>query len=145
MKKTTLVATALATVFTASSAFAWWGDHDKGEHGRKSAGCSREYREHKGGKGHHAMKGQKFREHMNRELSAAEVKTLQEARLIYQNNPNIKVGEVTATDSGYKVTIVTQDNSLVGELNLAKNGMRLERFEAVQKRMESRKTEEKQQ
>lgn len=139
MKKTTLVAAALATVFTTSSAFAWWGDSPRGEHSGKRGGCKSEMREHRG-KG---MGGKHFQEHMERELSAEEVKTLQEARLIYQNNPNIKVGEVTPTKTGYKVTIVTKDNSLVEELNLAKNGMNLERFEAVQKRIEDRQNEQK--
>lgn len=135
MKKTTLVAAALVTVFTASSAMAWKGDGPRGGHERGKGGCKSELREHHG-KG---MRGAGFREHMNRELNAGEVRTLQEARLIYMNNPNITVGEVTSTDQGYKVTIVTKENqSLVEEIEVAKNGMRLERFEAIQKRIESK-------
>lgn len=134
MKKTTLVATALVTVFTASSAMAWWGEGGRGDCNR-GAGFKSEHREHRG-KG---MRGEKFKEHMNRELSVSEVRTLQEARLIYMNNPNITVGDVVANDQGYTVTIVTKENkSLVEEFNVAKNGMRLERFEAIQKRVEAK-------
>ena len=134
MKKTTLVATALVTVFTASSAMAWWGEGDRGDC-NKGRGYKSEHREHRG-KG---MRGAKLQEHLNRELSASEVKTLQEAKLIYVNNPNITVGDVVPTDKGYKVTIVTKENnSLVEEINVAKNGMRLERFEAIQKRMDEK-------
>ena len=139
MKKTTLVATALVTVFTASSAFAWWGEGHREEYRDGKGGCSYEHRDKSGhhGKG---MRGAKFQEHMNRELSAGEIRTLQEARLIYMNNPNITVGDVVSTDQGYKVTIVTKENkSLVEEFELAKNGMRLERYEAVQKRIEAKK------
>ena len=136
MKKTTLVAAALVTVFTSSSAFAWWGEGHRGEHGSNKGGCKSEQREHRG-KG---MRGAKFQKHMNRELSAGEVRTLQEARLIYMDNPNITVGDVVASDKGYNVTIVTKENkSLVEEFKLAKNGMRLERYEAVQKRIEEKK------
>lgn len=138
MKKTTLVATALVTVFTTSSAFAWWGEgHREGHHGGKG-GCQSEHREHRGhhGKG---MRGAKLQEHMDRELSASEVRTLQEARLIYMDNPNITIGDVIPTDKGYKVTIVTKENkSLVEAFELAKNGMHLERYEAVQKRLEEK-------
>ena len=140
MKKTTLVAATLVTVFTTSSAFAWWGEGHRGEHGGKG-GCKSEQREHrsKGMRG-----GAKFQEHMNRELSAAEIRTLQEARLIYMNNPNITVGDVVSTDKGYKVAIVTKENkSLVEEIEVAKNGMRLERFEAVQKRIEAKEARQK--
>ena len=100
MKKTTLVATALVTVFTASSATAWWGESGRGGCD-KGAGYKSEYREHRG-KAKRGEHGMKFQQHMNRELSAGEVKTLQEARLIYLNNPNITVGSVTATDNGFK-------------------------------------------
>ena len=133
MKKTTLVAVAVATAFTASSTFAWWGE---GEHHEGKKGCKSEHREHRG----KAHKKAKFKEHMNRELNASEVRTLQEARLIYLNNPNITVGGVTSTDKGYTVTIVTKENqSLVEERLVAKNGMPLERYEAIQKRLEKKK------
>lgn len=131
MKKTTPVIAALVTVFATSSAFAWWGEGPGEAHGDKG-GCKYEHR----GEG---MRGAKFREQMNRELTASEVKTLQEARLIHMNNPNITIGDVIATDKGYKVSIVTKENkSLVEEFELAKNGMRLEHFEAIQRRLDSK-------
>lgn len=138
MKKTTLVATALVTALSASSAFAWWGEGHKGSEHNGKNGCRSESREHSCNRSHKGGRSEKMEEHMNRSLTASEVKTLQEARLIYKNNPNLKVGDITATDTGYKVNIVTKDNSLVEEFDLAKNGMSLERYESVQKRLEQR-------
>jgi hypothetical protein len=47
-------------------------------------------------------------------LTADQVKTLAEARLIMQGNPRLKVGDVTEKDKDtYTVDIVTVDNSLV--------------------------------
>ena len=135
MKKTTLIATALATAFTASSAFAWFGD-DNGDRGNCMDG-DRKGHFMKGERGKQGKRGN-FKEHMSREFSAEEIRTLNEARLIMKGNDNVKIGEVTATDNGYKVTIVTNDNSLVEEMNLAKNGMPLERFEAIKARIEAR-------
>ncbi len=41
--------------------------------------------------------------------------------------------------TGYKVTIVTKDNSLVRELDLADNGMPLKRYKHMQERMNQKK------
>ena len=137
MKKKTLIATALATAFTASFAFASWSYQDSSDQrGHGYRGCGYEQHMGKGGKLGGRFHGKFMQERMDRVLTADEVRTLQEARLIHRNNPNIKVGEVKATDSGYTVTIVTQDNSLVKELSLAKNGMRLEHYNRMQQRME---------
>ena len=137
MKKTTLIATALVTVFTASSAFAWWGDNDRGD-GRHCIEGNRSGQFMKGEHGKRGMRGKNFKEHMNREFSANEIRTLNEARLIMQGNPNVKVGKVTSTKDGYNVTIVTKDNSLVKEMVLAKNGMPLERYNMIKERIEAK-------
>ncbi|MFK0572682.1 hypothetical protein [Endozoicomonas sp.] len=144
MKKTTLIATALVTalsVSTASSAFAWWGEGEGGKEHNK--GCGSEYRSSHGQKSDHGKRGMmgkhaNFKEHMSREFTADEVKILNEAHLIKQGNPNVKVGTVTSTKDGYKVTIVTKDNSLVKEIELAKNGMSLDRYNMMQERMEAK-------
>lgn len=136
MKKTTLIATALVTVFTASSAFAWW-DNDKGDNRHCMEG-NRSGHFMKGEHGKRGTMGKNFKEHMNREFSANEIRTLNEARLIMQGNPNVKVGKVTSTKEGYNVTIVTKDNSLVKEMELAKNGMQLERYNLIKERIEAK-------
>ncbi len=136
MKKNVVIAAALSSVLVTSSAMAWWGDHDEGKRG--DHGCS--YSQQEGMKHHGGMHGEKMRprlqEHMNRTLTADEVKTLQEAKLIYKNNPNLKVGEVKATDTGYSVTIVTKkEDALVKTVDVAKNGMPLDRYQMIQERM----------
>ncbi|WP_153301572.1 hypothetical protein [Endozoicomonas arenosclerae] len=132
------VVAAFVTVFTATSALAWWGEGDNDgnkEHSRY------EHREC-GKKGKHGFKGEfghkNLKEYMTREFTADEIRTLTSARLLMKGNPNIKVGDIKANDKGYTVAIVTQDDSLVKELTLAKNGMPLERFEKIQERMEKK-------
>lgn len=85
---------------------------------------------------HHARKGGK--ELLEREFTADEIHTLNEARLIMHGNPNLKVGKVTSTKTGYDVTIVTKDNSLVETKQLAKNGMSLKAYEQAQERIAKR-------
>lgn len=140
MKKTTLIATALVTVLsvsTASSAFAWWGEGDKG-HNNNCGTENRSSHSEKGNHGKRGMKGMHFQEQMDRSYSADEIRTLNEARLIMQGNPNVKVGNITSTKDGYKVTIVTKDDSLVKEMELAKNGMPLERYNTIKERIEAK-------
>lgn len=61
-------------------------------------------------------------------LSADQVKTLAEARLIMTGNPNLKVGAVKAKDSDtYTVDIVTADNSLVLQREIDKHSGRASR------------------
>lgn len=137
MKKTTLIATALVTVFSASSAFAWWDDNDSGDR-KHCMESNRSSHAMKGEHGKRGMKGKHFKEHMSREFSADEIRTLNEARLIMQGNPNVKVGKVTSTKDGYNVTIVTKDDSLVKAMDLAKNGMPLERYNMIKERIEAK-------
>lgn len=141
MNKTTLIgtaiATALVTVFAASSAFAWRGDNDKGDSRHCDEG-NRSGQFMKGEHGKHAMMGKNGKKFMSREFSAEEIRTLNEARLIMQGNPNVKVGKVTSTKDGYNVTIVTKDNSLVKEMTLAKNGMSLERYNMIRERISAK-------
>ncbi len=138
MNKTTLIATALVTVFSASSAFAWWGEGDKGHNNNNCGGENRSSHYEKGKHGKRGMKGMHVKEQMDRSYSADEIRTLNEARLIMQGNPNVKVGNVTSTKDGYKVTIVTKDDSLVKEVELAKNGMQLERYNLIKERIEAK-------
>ncbi|WP_263081740.1 hypothetical protein [Endozoicomonas sp. Mp262] len=139
MKKTIMMAAALATALSTSSAFAWWGDNDNND-GKSGGGCYGGHQMHQGQKGHHGRHGTRgpgMKEQMNRSYTADETRTLAEARLLRKGNPNLKVGEVIPTDNGYKLTIVTKDNSLVKERELAKNGMPLERYNAIKKRMDA--------
>lgn len=58
-------------------------------------------------------------------LSAEQVKTLAEARLIMLGNPRLKVGAVKAQEAGtYLVDIVTVDNALVEQRTFGKNNGR---------------------
>ncbi|WP_257286247.1 hypothetical protein [Endozoicomonas sp. SESOKO1] len=140
MNKTTLIgtaiATALVTVFAASSAFAWRGDNDRD--GRHCDEGNRSGQFMKGEHGKHGIMGKNGKEFMSRKFSADEIRTLNEARLIMQGNPNVKVGKVTSTKDGYNVTIVTKDNSLVKEMMLAKNGMPLERYNMIRERISAK-------
>ena len=113
MKKKTLIATAFVSLMSASVAFAGWG----GPMGFNS--------------GFH---GGRLMKHMDRALTADQVRTLQEARLIFKNNTNLKVGEITKTDTGFTAAIVTKDNSLVEEKTLAQNGMDQKRYNKMMHR-----------
>ncbi len=71
-----------------------------------------------GGKGSHMGKGMGGK--MN--LSAEEVKTLVEAKLIMRGNDRLKVGKVNQKDDQtYVVDIVTVDDSLVRQIEVDKN------------------------
>ena len=129
MNRNTSIAFIAAGLIATTSAFAWYGEPQNAEGGKHRM---------KGGK-HHAGMMMQMGKNINKEFTADEVRTLSEARLIMKGTPHVKVGEVKPTDTGYHVTIVANDNSLIEELNLAKNGMPLERYEAVQKRREMHK------
>ncbi|GAB3093157.1 hypothetical protein G8770_06175 [Aestuariicella hydrocarbonica] len=130
----------MASVLTASlsTGYALAGGHKDGdcERGYKS-GMMKHHGDFGGRMGHQDM--------MAREFTADQVRTLTEARLIMEGNPNIKVGKVTSTKTGYTVTIVTQDNSLVEEKEVAKNGMPLKMYEKMQERMKQREEMKKDQ
>lgn len=123
----------MASVLTASltTGYALAGAHKDGdcERGSKS-GMMKYHGGFEGRMGHQDM--------MAREFTADQIRTLTEARLIMEGNPNIKVGKVTSTKTGYTVTIVTQDDSLVEEREVAKNGMPLEMYEKMQERIKQR-------
>lgn len=138
MNRKTSIAFIAAGLIATTSAFAWYGETSDSE------GC--EHRgEHrmKGGRHHVGMMMGQFSRHIDKEFTADQVRTLSEAKLIMQGNPNVRVDEVKPTDTGYSVTIVTRDNSLVEELQLAKNAMPLERYQAMQKRMEKHQSGER--
>ena len=76
------------------------------------------------GRPHHAMMHHDGKHRMQRQLnlSAEQVKTLAEARLIMRGNERLKVGEVTQKDDNtYSVQIVTVDGSLVREFDVDKD------------------------
>jgi hypothetical protein len=144
MKKPLLMASiltaGLGAGFATNAVLAMPQDDDgakrcKGEHHQRGDHQKRDYRHDRAGKGMHHMGGKKM---MEREFSADEIRTLMSARLIMKGNPNVKVGTVTAVDGGYKVTVVTQDNSLVEELALAKNSMPKDRYEKILERKAKR-------
>ncbi len=58
----------------------------------------------------------------NLDLSAEEVKTVVQARLIMHGNDRLQVGDVRAKDDDtYRVQIVTKDGSLVREIEVDRN------------------------
>ena len=61
----------------------------------------------------------------DRNFSADEIRTLAEAFLLMRGNENLKVGEITPTENeSYMVRIVTQDDSLVREVEVSKKNGR---------------------
>lgn len=90
-----------------------------------------------------ADKRLKRKEMFEREYSADQIRTLTQARLIRQGNNNLQVGKISSTQSGFIISIVTQDGSLVEEKKVAKNGMPLEMYEHIKARIEAGKEEEK--
>lgn len=132
MKKRLLIASLLTGCLAATPLLA--EDHGKGH------GCDRERSmKHHAFGGGFSMGGKMNKKEMfEREFSADQIRTLMEARLLMKGNENLKVGKIASAGDGYTVSIVTQDDSLVKELNLAANGMPQEMYEKVQKRMENR-------
>lgn len=136
MKKTLLIASMLTTALAAAPLMA--GDHGKDND------CDR--KQHSHSMKHHefglqglGMGGKINRKEMlEREFSRDEIRTLMEARLLLKGNENLKVGKISDAKNGYTVTIVTQDNSLVKELELANNGMPKDMYEKIQKHIEKR-------
>ena len=126
MKKSALIATLVTATLFATPAFA----------GDRGHGCEGGHR----GPGHHAGFLGKVspEELLSREFNAAEIRTLMEARLLMRGNENLKVGAISPKKSGYTVAIVTQDDSIVKELDLAANGMPKKHFERMKKRLEKR-------
>lgn len=127
MKKKLLLVSALVAALSAGAVYAERDDED----------CGRGFNKWGQGAG---MMGHKHNpeEMLERELSKDQVRTLVEARLIMKGNENLKVGKVSSNRDGFKVDIVTRDDSLVKELELAKNGMPLKMFEHLQQRIDKR-------
>lgn len=136
MKRKLLIASLLTATLGATGFAIAEGRQDRGDCDRGS--------KHSSMKGHGAMMGHKRnpKEMMERKFSSDEIRTLTQAHLIMEGNPNIKVGAITKIDSGYKIAIVTQDNSLVEEREVALNGMPLDMFERMQQRIEKRSKKE---
>lgn len=132
MKKSLIIASLLAATLSSGYVLADRNADCKQGHDRHS-GFDR-----KAGHGHmfHGQKGGK--NWIEREFTADQIRTLNEARLIMKGNPNLQVGKVTATKTGYELTIVTKDNSLVETQQLAKNGMPLEAYEKIKERIAKR-------
>ena len=79
-----------------------------------------------GGMGSHQGYAKGFKMDRALDLSAAEVKTLVEARLIMRGNDRLKVGKVSQkNDQTFVVDIVTIDDSLVRQIEVdSNNGLR---------------------
>lgn len=106
----------------------------------KPPGCDRGHNEQQM-KGHkkHFMDGELDRKEMfERKLNSDDIRTLTKAKLIMQGNENLKVGDVSKTKTGYDVTIVTNDDSLVKTLAIADNGMPLKKYKHIEERMKNR-------
>jgi len=72
---------------------------------------------------------------LKRQMSKNDIVILTEAKLIKKGNPNVKLGTVTQSPSGFTVTIVTKKSGdLVRTVKLAPNGLP----EHVAKRLEHR-------
>lgn len=136
MKKSLIIASLLAATMT--SGFALAGDRGYKEGCDKGPGMMRDHGGMMGG--HKGMK-----EMMDREYTADQIRTLNEARLIMMGNPNLKVGKITQTKTGYTVEIVTQDESLVETKEVAKNGMPLDMYEKMLERKAKREQMKKDQ
>ncbi len=138
-KKSLLVASLLTAAVSTSLVT---GLAQAGEHGDKE-GCPHHsmMKDHggKGGFGGHGFGGRMDpKEMMEREFTTDEIRTLTEAKLIMKGNPNLKVGKIKSTSTGYSVDIVTQDDSLVETKELAKNAMPLEMYEHMKEKMKKR-------
>ncbi len=141
MKKRLMIATLLSAGLMATPLMA--------EDSRDSQGCergenSRMMKHHEFGKRGFGMGGKMDRKEMfEREFNADQIRTLMEARLLMQGNDNLKVGKISNAQYGYVVNIVTQDNSLVEELEVAANGMPKKMYEKMKKHMEKRQQKDR--
>ena len=118
----------------AGSAIAW-GGHDGGR--SKSEHHMGRYEKFNGGCGMGRWLGRD--ELMARELSAEQIQTLAEARLIMMGNENLKVGTIKTTEDGYSVSVVTtKSGDLVRTMELAKNGLPMQMVLRMEEREERR-------
>ena len=78
---------------------------------------------------------EKMEERLNATLSADQVQTLVEARLIQRGKTEHQVANVDANSDGYLVTIEDENGEVVKEIQVGKNGLP-ERMEAkIRERM----------
>ncbi len=86
-------------------------------------------------KGHHGQ----FTEMQDRKLTADQIKTVVEAKLIMMDNENVKVGKIEETKDGFNISIVTtKSGDLVRTMELAKNGMPKRAMERMEKHLKAR-------
>ncbi len=140
ISQVTKISAVVLGLTAAGSAIAW-GGHGGNEDGHQKRGTQNE-NHHKGmGYGGCGLRGGiDHQEMVNRELSADDIQTLAEARLIMLGNDNLKVGPVKTTEDGYSVSIVTEKSGdLVRTLELAKNGMPMRMMERLEEHEKSRK------
>jgi len=91
----------------------------------------------KGGWFHHGMSiddGSLFAQ-QQREFNQDEIAILMQAKLLRRGNPNVKLGKVTKTDTGFAAEIVTkQEGSLVETLALDSYGRPVDRLQRKMKK-----------
>lgn len=111
-KITAITLTAAAVGLGAANASGWGERCDRFERGAQGPGP-----------GAHAMMFKhRGKQRADLDLTAEEVRTLAQARLIMRGNDRLKVGDVTEQDENtYLVQIVTVDGSLVQEVPVDKN------------------------
>lgn len=109
------------------AAVASWGEHGEGhwgQHGQMMGqGMGGGMGNHmESGMGKHMGSGMGYNMDRKLDLSADEVKTLIEARMIMHSNDRLKVGKVIQKDDQtYVVDIVTVDDSLVRQIEVDKD------------------------
>lgn len=132
MKKTLVLATCLSTAIALTSAAV-------NANPENSSNCEKHHAMDMKGKRHgpRMMGFAKTPESLERELTKEQIHTLMEARLIMKGNDNVKLGTITDSEDGFEVTIVTQDDSLVKTVSLAKNGMPQRMYNRIKARMEA--------
>jgi hypothetical protein len=108
LSKYTAIALITTAVGVGAASASGWGDRSE-----RGAGCGHPQR---------MMMDKSQRMQRDLDLSADQVRTLVEARLIIRGNDRLKVGEVTPKDDNtYQVKIVTVDGSLVREFDVDKH------------------------
>lgn len=125
-----IAVTTAALGLASLTAVAGWGGHGDdggrqgGQHGQMMGpGSGTSMGQHMGyGMGKHMGYGMGYNMGRELDLSADEVKTLIQARMIMRGNDRLKVGKVSQKDDQtYVVDIVTVDDSLVRQIEVDKN------------------------
>ena len=91
-----------------------------GKRGKHSSGKNKHFGAHNERKSKHEKMHSNKRN--NKELTLKEITTLIQARMLSPKLDSLKIGEINATDAGFNVTILAQDNSLVKRIQLNKSG-----------------------